>query len=297
MLALSNAAHADNYYSATCGPSILSVGTYSKDRDVRVSVVYDHGAWRVVHTLSNGHVYERGVQYDLRDQTSSFNDGTTKPTWTGVLRRNSSISMTGSLGMRGATLTYDETMVQGGQTILASEATCRLDGAPAPSYAPPPAAAPYAPPAAVYNPPAASTSRVVVPLNSASDARSQAVNVTVGSTTVSMTIDSGCDTMALSPAFAEQLIAQGEASMIGTVNLSLAAGQQQVGRRLIVHRVQIGDRVLTDVLANDGGADDSMLLGQSVLGHFGRFSIDRAAGQLVLGWEPSTKQRRNWSPG
>jgi hypothetical protein len=108
---------------------------------VRVSVVYDHGAWRVVHTLSNGHVYERGVQYELGDATTSFNDGSTKPTWTGVLRRNSSISMTGSLGMRGATLTYDETMVQGGQTIMASEATCRLDGAPPLSYAPPPAAA------------------------------------------------------------------------------------------------------------------------------------------------------------
>jgi hypothetical protein len=277
MLALSNVAHADSYYSATCGPSILSVGTYSKDRDVRVSVVYDHGAWRVVHTLSNGHVYERGVQYALRDQTSSFNDGTTKPTWAGVLRRNSSISMTGSLGMRGATLTYDETMVQGGQTIMASEATCNFDGAPpAPSYAPPPAAV-YAPP------PQAASNQVFVPLNSASDARSQAVNVTVGSTPVSMTIDSGCDTMALSPAFAEQLITQGEASVIGTVNLSLAAGQHQVGRRLIVRRVQIGDRVLTDVLANDGGTDDSMLLGQSVLGHFGRFSIDRTAGQLVLG--------------
>jgi hypothetical protein len=162
--------------------------------------------------------------------------------------------MTGSLGMRGATLTYDETMVQGGQTILASEATCSFDGAPpAPSYAPPPAA--------VYAPrPQATSNQVFVPLNSASSARSQAVNVTVGSTPVSMTIDSGCDTMALSPAFAEQLIAQGEASVIGTVNLSLAASQHQVGRKLIVDRVQIGDRVLTDVLANDGGADDSMLL-------------------------------------
>jgi hypothetical protein len=85
IIPLSNAAHADSYYSATCGPSILSVGTYSKDRDVRVSVVYDHGAWRVVHTLSNGHVYERGVQYELGDATTSFNDGSTKPTWTGVL--------------------------------------------------------------------------------------------------------------------------------------------------------------------------------------------------------------------
>ena len=92
------------------------------------SEVYDHGAWRVVHTLSSGHVYERGVQYDLRDATASFNDGSTKPTWIGVLRRNSSISMTGSLGMRGATLTYDETMTQNGQIIMASELTCRLDG-------------------------------------------------------------------------------------------------------------------------------------------------------------------------
>jgi hypothetical protein len=92
------------------------------------SEVYDHGAWRVVHTLSSGHVYERGVQYDLRDATASFNDGSTKPTWIGVLRRNSSISMTGSLGMRGATLTYDETMTQNGQILVASELTCRLDG-------------------------------------------------------------------------------------------------------------------------------------------------------------------------
>jgi hypothetical protein len=277
MLALSNVAHADSYYSATCGPSILSVGTYSKDRDVRVSVVYDHGAWRVVHTLSNGHVYERGLQYDLRDQTSSFNDGTTKPTWTGTLRRNPALSMTGSLGLRGSQLTYDETLVSNGQVVMASEATCSFDGAsPAPSYAPPPAAV-YTPP------PQAASNQVFVPLNSASSARSQAVNVTVGSTPVSMLIDSGCDTMAISPALADQLIAQGEATVAGTITISLAGGQEHAGRKLIVRRVQIGDRVLTDVLANDGGADDSMLLGQSVLGHFGRFSIDRTAGQLVLG--------------
>src|SRR5260370_42327914 len=95
-LARSNVARADSSYSASCGSSVLTVGSYSRDRDVRVSVVYDHGAWRVVHTLSNGHVYERGVQYDLRDQTSSFNDGTTKPTWTRVLRPHSSISTTRS---------------------------------------------------------------------------------------------------------------------------------------------------------------------------------------------------------
>jgi|SRR5580704_5891325 hypothetical protein len=65
-------------YDVTCGSSILTVGTYSRDRDVSVSVVYDHGDWRVVHTLSNGHVYERGEQYDLADASNARNI-----TWTG----------------------------------------------------------------------------------------------------------------------------------------------------------------------------------------------------------------------
>ena len=122
-----------------------------------------------------------------------------------------------------------------------------------------------------------------MPLNSASTARVQAVNVTVGSTEISMTIDSGCDTMALAPAFADQLIANGEAYVAKVVPMSLASGQRQNVRMIIIRRVQIGARVLTDVVANDGGAADSMLLGQSVLSHFGRFSIDLGAGQLVLG--------------
>ena len=79
---------------------------------------------------------------------------------------------------------------------------------PAPSYAPPPAAV-YAPP------PQAASNQVFIPLNSASSARSQAVNVTVGSIPVSMLIDSGCNSMALSPALADQLIAQGEAPSPG----------------------------------------------------------------------------------
>ena len=115
MLALSNVVHADSYYSTTCGPSILSVGTYSKDRDVRVSVVYDHGAWRVVHTLSNGHIYDRGMQYDLHDATSSFNDGSTMPTWTGALRRNPAHQHDRLARHAQGTLTYDETMIEGGQ--------------------------------------------------------------------------------------------------------------------------------------------------------------------------------------
>ena len=53
----------------------------------------------------------------------------------------------------------------------------------------------------------------------------QAVNVTVGSTSVSMLIDSGCNTMAISPAFAEQLIAQAQ---------TLLAAEEHERRRRVV---------------------------------------------------------------
>jgi Aspartyl protease len=225
-LALSNVAHADSYYSATCGSSILSVGTYSKDRDVRVSVVYDHGAWRVAHTLSNGHVYERGVQYDLRDQTSSFNDGTTKPTWTGVLRRNSSISMTGSLGMRGATLTYDETMVQGGKTILASEATCALDRSSQPPASPPVVTA--------YGPAASDRVPVSVINNQAH------IAVSLGSLPVPMLVDTGCTYMTVTESIADQLLASGQATRAEDGQSTLADGSTHTQASIIINNMTVG---------------------------------------------------------
>lgn len=257
-LALSNVAHADNYYSATCGASILSVGTYSKDRDVRVSVVYDHGAWRVVHTLSNGHVYERGVQYDLRDQTSSFNDGTTKPTWTGVLRRNSSISMTGSLGMRGATLTYDETMVQGGQTILASEATCTLDRSSQPP-APPPVVTAYAP---------AATDRVPV-----SVINNQAhIAVSLRSLPVPMLVDTGCTYMTVTQNIANQLLASGQATRGEDIQTTLADGSTHANATVVISSMAIGGHVLSNVPAGVSPNGAEMLLGSNVLNRVSRKS-------------------------
>ena len=87
----SNYAHAaPTTYEVTCGASTLAVGTYSRDRDVSVAVYYNHGGWSIAHTLNNGHVYERNEQYDLIDTTS----GSTL-TWTGHLRRNPALVMTG----------------------------------------------------------------------------------------------------------------------------------------------------------------------------------------------------------
>jgi hypothetical protein len=147
MLALSNVAHAaDVYYSETCGSSVLNVGTYSRDRDVSVHAVYDHGYWRVQHTLSNGHVYDRSVQYAINDETYVTGQGVFT-FWHGELRRNPAIAMTGQLGTRGSTLTYSETMTKNGVIVMQSEAVCTFDGAPPP---PPPVVA--SAPAPTYAP-------------------------------------------------------------------------------------------------------------------------------------------------
>ena len=259
-----------------CDNPTQTVGAKGKNPVISSVVWHDGPVWNVVHTLRDGTRIDRSTQYTMTDMSN----GSTLFGWHGVLNRNTSLWMSGNVTVIDANhATYVEQLHDGNQgnaIIARSYAYCHT-----PNDNPPPMVAQ----APTYMPPAAPppSNQVVVPFNSASRTDAQQVNVTVGGTPVSMTIDSGCNTMALSPAFADQLISQGEASVVGTIDLSLAAGQHQTGRRLVVHRVQVGDRVLTDVVANDGGATDDMLLGQSVLGYFGRFSIDLTRHQLVLG--------------
>jgi hypothetical protein len=93
LVGVSLPAHAAPFatYDVSCGASVLIIGTYSPNRDVNVSVVYDHGSWRVVHTLNNGDVYERGVQYDIADTSNA-----SQLMWAGTLRRNGPAEIAGS---------------------------------------------------------------------------------------------------------------------------------------------------------------------------------------------------------
>ena len=201
------AAHA----TLICDSPTQTIGKTGANSVISTVVWHDGPVWNVVHTLRDGTRIDRSTQYTMTDMSN----GSTLFGWHGALNRNTSLWMSGNVTVIDANrATYVEQLHDGnkGNAIIErSYAYCHTPNdnpapmvAQAPTYMP--ATAP--PPAAVYSPPpAASNNQVVVPFNSASTPDAQAVNVTVGSTSVSMLIDSGCNTMAISPAFADQLIA------------------------------------------------------------------------------------------
>jgi hypothetical protein len=270
-LAASPARAADVAYYETCGPSTLSVGSYSKERDVSVSIVYDHGFWRVVHTLSNGHVYERARQYSLSDATTLAADGI-YTSWTGPLNRNPAISMVGRLYMSGGVPHYSETMAKNGEIVMASDAICTFDRPPT-GEARPPTAAPVGSPFSV----------AVATANEAGVYGIQTVGVTLASTYTSMEIDTGCSTMQITKTMADSLVARGEAVEARSGQSLLADGSTHADRRVIINSASIGGKVITNVLSAVGDDNAAMLLGIGALQRFGKFSINPSAHQLVLG--------------
>ena len=266
-------AHAANaYYSETCGSSVLTVGTYSRDRDVSVHAVYDHGYWRVLHTLSNGNVYDRGVQYAIQDATTVGADGLVYTRWTGVLRRNPAISMEGSLFADSNGLHYGEIMSKGGSVIMKSEATCAFDNAPA---APPPVVA--SAPAPTYAAPA--TNRLPITFAHAG----AYVAVSIGTMPETMLVDTGATGMTVSASIADQLIASGQATEAQAETVTLAGGVKQAFRQVDINSVTVARHVVNNVHAGVTPDGSDMLLGLSVLAKVSnKFAINVANSTLDL---------------
>jgi clan AA aspartic protease (TIGR02281 family) len=107
------------------------------------------------------------------------------------------------------------------------------------------------------------------------------VSVALASTELAMEIDTGSDTIAISPGLARRLVERGEAALDGTTTVAMANGATATANLLIIHRLAIGGHVLTDVEASDGGGD-MPLLGMSALGRFGKVSLDLANHRLKL---------------
>jgi clan AA aspartic protease (TIGR02281 family) len=274
MLLLSNVAHAaDVYYSETCGSSVLLVGTYSRDRDVSVHAVYDHGYWRVQHTLSNGHVYDRGVQYAINDTTTLGADGI-YTSWTGQLNRNPAISMTGHLYMNGAEPHYREVMTKNGQTIMVSDAACTFDSPPT-GGARPPVVATNAAPAPTYTSPASMRLPITFGHSGAY------VAVSIGTTAATMLVDTGATGMTISESIADQLIASGQATSAPSETVTLAGGVKQEFRQVNISSVTVGGHVVNNVHAGVTPDGSDMLLGLSVLAQVApKFAINVANSTL-----------------
>jgi hypothetical protein len=195
---------------------------------------------------------------------------------------------------------YDEK--KGNQLIMQSVASCAFDGAgqtasPVANVPPPPIqhvpsfVEPSPMPSAGRTEPPASVTgdQFSVALNDIpGSANVQYVNITMGNGSVvyHMTLDTGCSQMSISNTLADWMLANGHATFIRNVQSTLADGSRPTNRLISIDQINLEGHVLANVLATDGApdqADGSMLLGIGVLKRFGKFSIDTAGHQLVLG--------------
>jgi hypothetical protein len=84
---LGSVAHA----TLICGASHQLVGKTGTNPVISTTVARDGVFWRVVHTLRNGQTIDRGVQYNMTDDSADYTS------WSGRLNRNPSLWMHGEL--------------------------------------------------------------------------------------------------------------------------------------------------------------------------------------------------------
>ena len=117
-----------------------------------------------------------------------------------------------------------------------------------------------------------------------SNGRSAMASITLGSQALMMTIDTGASDLQVPDDVADQLVASGDADDTHqTARFTLADNRQVDSRIIIIHRVQIGRHVLTNIRASTGPAGHEGLIPFSVLNQAGRFTIDSAANKLIFG--------------
>ena len=158
-------------------------------------------------------------------------------------------------------------------------AACR-PSTPAPAYTTPEPSAPTARPVPTASAPTASGFTVPIVQNGTR----AYVAVEMGNIQpAQMLIDTGCTSMSVSEAIANDLLAHGEADALPDHQVQFADGSEHAVRQLRIHQIRIGGRTLNDVVAGvtPNGAD--MLLGFPVLNQWGRFTVDTQNNQLVFG--------------
>jgi clan AA aspartic protease (TIGR02281 family) len=206
--------------------------------------------------------------------------------------RNPAITMVGGESMTLISTgqpTYDEWLYKNGQLVMHSVALCRFDK-PAPNVPQPSASAPtplappaMAPPPVVSSAPAPITSAVdAVPITVQRGAIH--VDVTLGGRPATMLLDTGANVSSISASLAADLLAAGQAKDAGSsMPVTLADGSTTQERVVIVKTLIIGAHTRWNVrmLVSPDSAD--MLLGLPILNAIGKFTVDAANSQLLLG--------------
>lgn len=111
------------------------------------------------------------------------------------------------------------------------------------------------------------------------------VDVLLGKKKVRMLIDTGANSMNVTPSIAKALIASGAAvDSGGEWTAVLGDGSRQSIQHITIKTVTVGDCILFDVGATVSPTENGMLLiGFVALNHIGRFTIDTQTKQLIFG--------------
>jgi clan AA aspartic protease (TIGR02281 family) len=261
-----------------CGMSNVDVGD---SRGGVTSTYIAHNpdrTWVIKHTLVNGTVIDRSLQYAVTDATDA-----SKTQWRGVLARNPNLLMVGEVMQlrSNGQPTYNEWLydtAQGGRLLMHSVALCTFDGA---SATPPPTAQPSANSAPATVAARAGEDSVGI----ISNGRVAVVQVGLGDAApaVPMLIDTGATEMSVTNTLADELLAKGDAEATSDGTYTLANGQTDQARRVVIHKVRVGPHVLNNMVAAVVPDSAAMLLPFPVLNLIGRFTIDTANNKLIFG--------------
>ncbi len=158
-----------------------------------------------------------------------------------------------------------------------------LAGGTAPRQAAPPVIASVAPTAPA--PPATSpTGRSEIGVKKRGGTFAVPVEVN-NAMTLDFTIDSGAADVSVPNKVVAQLLRSGalrRSDFEGTQDYRLADGSTVTSRTFRLRQLKVGDRVIENVLASEGGETGSLLLGQSFLSRFKSWSINNQKQVLVL---------------
>jgi clan AA aspartic protease (TIGR02281 family) len=264
-----------------CGTAYVDVGDSGRSGVVSTYVAHDpNGTWTIKHTLSNGAVIDRSLQYVITDYTNR-----NVLQWRGTLMRNPALTMVGEPMTLAATgqPTYNEWLYKNGQLIMHSMALCQFETPPASVVQPsaPPVAAPAPAPAPVAMP--VTTASVDDSVKIVNVDAAAYVPLEVGSQAVTMLLDTGATVMSLNESVADSLVAKGEAERTVDTTMTMADGHHATVHQIIVHDIKIGAHTLHNVRATITPENAEMLLPFPVLNQLGRFTIDSANNKLIFG--------------
>ena len=239
-------------------------------------------AWYVWHRLANGTIIDRANQYNMTDNTDSDSFR-----WTGRLNKNPDLWMQGTILPRaGGHVLYVESLrdsVHGNKLVMHSEADCAPEEATAAPATP--AAPQYVAPApqTPYIAPPQHADRTTVPLTTPDNWFSQFTTISVNNKWIKVQVDTGAYGMTMTQSLADAMVNNGDASRGEDSQIKGYDGASQNVHHITIHTLTFGGRDIADVDAVVVPDSGNPLLGMDILRRFGKFTIDTAASQLILG--------------